>query len=627
MDKDLAEESHAAASESIKINSTPGASDNREMMPKPEIILELLKRLDSDISCSSEKLLNLDLCISDMSLGENDPGVFSMEKGSLSDEQSEKTLALDLSLSYLGSEVIELGNFLDSLQVEVVNVYEKINLFESEPELAMLFEESLRKLEAFLKPLQQKLQEMKKQLGILQRIRSFGQNSSYTFPEEKDTSVSSELEHDKKFAEFKQNEDELTWLRLLEAENLAEVFKGIGSQMISHLRVLQFNLNTSHKREAELKFQIQAFHEKLQEAKNEETNTYLCQVNALKENVKLLEKKLEASDQTLFEMEQLIISMRENAFAAESRAEAAEAKAAELTETNMELTEELGFLKGAESKTEKVTLLEKQVRDLEKQLQNAKVSSEASLEQQNMLYEAIWDMETLIEDLKSKASKAEVRSEATEDKCLKLAESNSELNKEIRCLKSRAENLETSLKDISRRKSASAKDINSGAKVIADMVMQLAIERERIQKQLHSLTRENMILMEELRKSRKKVFDTANGMKEDNDGVKEACSVNGLSFSETESVGLPETSFTSNQVNESLDVATSNENEEGFSASPDNTSDPSRHETANAKKHGHWKVSRRYILMGIFMLVLSAGAMLLICTEKKFATLQQHLGI
>ncbi|KAL8161425.1 hypothetical protein V2J09_012914 [Rumex salicifolius] len=663
MEKDLADDIHAAVSESVKINLTPKASGNKGMMPKPEIILELLKRLDSDIVYSSEKLLNLDLCISDMSLGENDPRVFSMEKGSLSDEQSEKTLALDLSLSYLGSEVIELGNFLDSLQVEVVNVYNNITLFESEPELASLFKESLRSLETSLKPLQQKLHEMKKQLGILQRIRSFGQNSckssnllkgereTYTYGDENDevskskmeeTPVSSELDLDRKLAEFKKNEDELklkllmaeeevssTWLRLLEAENLAEIFKGIGSEMISRMHVLQFSLNGSLQREAELKGV----------KKEETTDTYLSQVNSLKENVKLLEEKLENSesmlrkaiaskedsDQTIFEMENFILSMRENSFAVESRAEEAEAKVAELTETNIELNEELAFLKGSDSNTEKISLLEIQVRDLEKKLQHAKASSEASLKKQNLLYAAIWDMETLIADLNSKASKAEVKSEATEDKCLKLAESNSELNKEISCLKSRAETLEASLNDISTRKGVNAKEINVGTKVIADMVMQLAVERERIQKQLYSLARENRILMEELRKYRKKSFDIANCIKEcnGNDSVKDACSsMNDLTISENDSVGVPE-----NQVNESFDFATSNENDEDSSTSPNNTNDFIRHENARDKKQGNLRIRRGCTLMAVLVLVLSAGAMLIICTEEKFAALQQCIGL
>ena len=89
--------------------------------------------------------------------------------------------------------------------------------------------------------------------------------------------------------------------------------------------------------------------------------------------------------------------------------------------------------------------LEKQLRELEFQLQNSKALSEASQEHQNMLYSAIWDIETLIEDFKSKASKAESRTETVEEQCIVLSTTNSVLNKEVMSLRQRAKSLEASL--------------------------------------------------------------------------------------------------------------------------------------------------------------------------------------
>jgi predicted nucleic acid-binding Zn-ribbon protein len=101
-----------------------------------------------------------------------------------------------------------------------------------------------------------------------------------------------------------------------------------------------------------------------------------------------------------------------------------------------------------------------------------------------MLYSAIWDMETLIEDLKSKVSKAESKLDTAEEQCVLLSETNSELDNELSFLKARIEFLETSLDQANNAKLESAKEINVRTKFILDMVMQLAIERERIQSQV-----------------------------------------------------------------------------------------------------------------------------------------------
>lgn len=226
------------------------------------------------------------------------------------------------------------------------------------------------------------------------------------------------------------------------------------------------------------------------------------EVGALREKVKLLEEKLKESDsriksanksneekeEQLRQMESIIESMKEDIDIVESRAESAEAKITQLTETNMELNEDLSFHRSTnESNAKKLSLVEKQLRELEIQQQHAKASSEASQEQQNMLYSAIWDMEILIEELKSKVSKAEVKTENAEEQCIILSENNIELTKEVTFMRTEIERLETALEQASDIKVASAKDINVKTNVIMDMVVQLAMERERIQKQVLTL--------------------------------------------------------------------------------------------------------------------------------------------
>lgn len=341
-------------------------------------------------------------------------------------------------------------------------------------------------------------------------------------------SLERELDLEKKLTLLKQNEDDLKlklrlteqvalcmeegaeviWGRFLESENAAEVLMGISREMVGRLQIVNFNLNGSLQRENDFTSkinncigQINAKDITIQNLNscNKQLAAENTEVTSLRDRLKLSEDKLkeseskllkanelnEVSEERLKELECIVESQKEDIDIAEHKAESAEEKVAHLTETNLELHEELDFLKSSnESNAKKVSILEKQVRELELQLQYAKTSSEAGQEQQNMLYSAIWDMETLIDELKQKVLKAESKTEHAEEQCLILSEANLELTQEVEFLRSRVEGLETSLNQASVEKLASAKDINIKTSFIMDLVMQLAIERERVQKQV-----------------------------------------------------------------------------------------------------------------------------------------------
>ncbi|CAI9785322.1 unnamed protein product [Fraxinus pennsylvanica] len=353
-------------------------------------------------------------------------------------------------------------------------------------------------------------------------------------------SLARELGLEKKLTGLKQNEEDLklkirlteqvavcmeeaaevAWSRFLEAENTAEVLMGISKEMVGRLQIVWINLNGSTKREEEIKSQLQDCINQLndKEIAIGKLNSSISQliadnseVTRVREQVKMLEEKLnktesllkeanassETSQQKLKEMERESQSLRENIHDMESRAESAETKVTHLTETNLELTEELGFLKVSnDSNTKKASMLEKQLRELDIQLQHARASSEASQEQQNMLYSAIWDMETLIDELKQKVTKAESKTESAEDRSIIL-------NEELEFLRARMEFLENSIHQATIEKKSSTEDINIKTELIMDMVVQLALERERIQKQLYSLTKENKLLREKFQEAKK----------------------------------------------------------------------------------------------------------------------------
>ncbi|KAK4260928.1 hypothetical protein QN277_003988 [Acacia crassicarpa] len=371
-----------------------------------------------------------------------------------------------------------------------------------------------------------------------------------------------EVDLEKKLAESREQEDlklklhyteqlsmrmeeaaEFVWGRFLEAETAAEMLMGISKDLMGRLQIAELNINGSFQRENDLKSRVQTCIEELKERdssleKLERINAELmkenAEVQALREKVKSLEEERKESELRLSaataenetyqehhnEMENFVESLKESIYTAETRAESAEAKVTQLTETNVELTEELNFLKGSASTAEKkVGSLEKQLRESENQLQNAKASSEASQEQQNMLYTAIWDMELLIEELKSKVSKAESKTESAEEQCIELSETNEELNKELDLLRTRVKTLETSLDQANNSKISCAKEINIRTKFIMDMVTQLTIEREHVHQQLCALKIENRSLAAKLKNVRRDVpLDSChNGLNNNNE--------------------------------------------------------------------------------------------------------------
>ncbi|KAK8508018.1 hypothetical protein V6N13_055483 [Hibiscus sabdariffa] len=531
-----------------------------------------LDRINLDLACSNEKLVNLHVLLMLLLGWDNGPEAMSFENSDISAQFIEKALAFDLLCGILDSELREIENFLSTIQSEIVDARRKTSSCMTSGAQVGEMDKKLHDSEESMKMCQGIVSEVKLLSTKLQASFPYFRHENWNNDEAVDVSeqyqlsnfigkfkvqtveqqrqilrmldksLARELDLEKKLSESGQNEDQLklklhyteqvalrmeeaaevVWGRFLEADNASEVLMGISKGMLGRLQIVQFNLNGSILREAELKSKLEGCIGELNakdtalkklEISNAEHAAKASEVFTLRKNMKLLEEQLkeselqlkkanasnETSQEHIHEMEIVIDSLKERLYQAENRAESAEAKVSELTDTNLELTEELNFLKGNNEKsTKKVTSLEKQLRESDIQLQHAKASSEASQEQQNMLYSAIWDMETLIEDLKSKVSKAESRTESVEEQCIILSESNFELNNELGILRHKIECLETSLNQAHVEKDANAKEISHRAKLITDMVSQLASERERIQKQLSSVVKEKEILMKKL---------------------------------------------------------------------------------------------------------------------------------
>jgi len=167
---------------------------------------------------------------------------------------------------------------------------------------------------------------------------------------------------------------------------------------------------------------------------------------------------------------------------AESRTQNAEIRCTQLTQTNVQLNGALNSLKSQGS--DRAGLLETKLKESDTQLEHARASVDAIVEQQGMLRSSMSDMELLIGDLKEKYLKAETRAESAESKCSLLTDTNLELGEELSFLRGRVESLENSLHEANQLKVSSAKDITSKTKTIMDLVAKLALERERLHVQV-----------------------------------------------------------------------------------------------------------------------------------------------
>ncbi|KAF7848426.1 hypothetical protein BT93_L1958 [Corymbia citriodora subsp. variegata] len=341
------------------------------------------------------------------------------------------------------------------------------------------------------------------------------------------------------------------WERLFEADNSAEVLLGISRDLLGRLQVTQFNTNDLIQREAELRSKLDNTTEQLKVkesallqlkvSRKELSDSLSAQVDGLRacleevqdklniaksensilqDKVTSLERQVKefetakgsedgSQEETnvavhrMSEMESLIEDLKKKLSEAESTVENAETNYKSLEVTNKKLNEELVFLKSSCLTVEKGEALERQLKESDILLQCAVASADASEEKQAMLYSAIKDMENIIEDLKLKVAKAESRADSAEEKCVILSESNAELTDELIFLRGRMQGLEGALHHAEESKLAAAKNIGIQAKVIANLVMQLAIERERLHKQLTSLAIENKILVVKLQQTSK----------------------------------------------------------------------------------------------------------------------------
>lgn len=552
---------------------------SEDVFSDEEVIQEVSSvviRLELDVACCSEKLVNMNLLMMHVAARESDFEDFASEKEGTLVDSDEKALEFNILSGIFDSEVKDMDRFIGRIESEIKDTCEVISSRKHLGEAILALEEKLHDTEESIKQLQEQVSELLMHSSKFQKILS-SVNQEETSDEDKEIiisgngdyfnttaklkmqtsqqqrnilrmlerSLSRELELENELRECIQARDEMkhklcssqqkilsaeeetaaVYARFLEADNTSAVFMGISKELIGKFQSFQLQINSALRRENEMNTRLQECTQTAQNlVKKEAALQELAEKNRLealasKERVNFLEGQLETSKSGLLngnasldgksEMHE-IKELQEKCCTAESRAQKAEAESKLLAKANKELKEELDSLNISGVSAEKVDSLEKQLRETDIQLQEAMASVEASQEKQTLLYSSINDMEVLIEKLKSKNLEADARADSAEDKCIILSESHADLNEELNFLRGKLECMEASLQQAEESKLATAKDIKIRSKVITDMVMQLAIERERLHKQLSLLMMDNRSLVDKLHMANKVSSNSSN---------------------------------------------------------------------------------------------------------------------
>ncbi|XP_047317770.1 WPP domain-interacting tail-anchored protein 1-like [Impatiens glandulifera] len=505
---------------------------------------QAITRVELNLACCSEKLVNLSILAMHVATRETHYEAFALENEHISADSAEKALEFDLLLATLDSEMNELNDFVTSLQREIDNTRGVMSFFKHSEQTYQEMDDKMRDSQHSLHQSLDQLSGLRDQSSAFSRILSsfsgeenrkgmdnhlkdggglLNQNVNIkmqTAEQKKqflrmlEQSLARELELETKLSEARQTEEELK-LRLhsseqkivfleeeeetisenlFEAGNASEILMGTSKEILGQLQIAQFNRSGSMDREGTLRSQLQDSMQKL--TVHETAIVKLDSENlTLRERINSLENQLKDG-----KLERTIEDLKETNLITESRAVIAESQCELLTEINSKLSEEMKILTRTGNTCKNVESLERQLRETDIQLQHALASAEASQEKQNMSDAIIFDMENVIKDLKLRVSKAESRAESTEEKCITLSEFNAELNEELNISRDRIECLETSVYQAEETKAATAKTINLRSKMITDLVMQLAIERERLCKQITSLMKENKLLNDKVRR-------------------------------------------------------------------------------------------------------------------------------
>lgn len=156
--------------ESNNIDSIEVVSSGGDTIRDLESAAAILTRVELDIACSSEKLINLDVLVMHVASRESDFEAFSFVEDDTPEGPIVKALEFDLLYGFLDSEVRELEGFLSALYNEIVISREVASSFTHLGDTFYDIEDKLRDCEDSLKQSFKQVSDLKEQSANFQRI-------------------------------------------------------------------------------------------------------------------------------------------------------------------------------------------------------------------------------------------------------------------------------------------------------------------------------------------------------------------------------------------------------------------------------------------------------------------------
>ena len=156
-------------SEVNKMDLHEGILRNGEVTLEVGNAIEVLKRVELDLACSSEKLVNISILTMHVATRESDFEAFASEEELTLGDSVQKALEFDLLSGILDSEARELENFMTTLQKDVVHTHEILSSCENLGGAFMEMEEKLHDSEVLLKQSQDHVSEIRMQSAKFQR--------------------------------------------------------------------------------------------------------------------------------------------------------------------------------------------------------------------------------------------------------------------------------------------------------------------------------------------------------------------------------------------------------------------------------------------------------------------------
>lgn len=136
---------------------------------------EVLTRLELDLACFVEKLVNLNILMMHVATRESDFEAFVSDKENICGDSIVKVMEFDLLSGVLDSEVRELDNFMSTIQSEIINAREIVYSHKNLGQTLREMEDKLHDSEESLKQSLDQVSELRVQSAEFQRIlSSFG---------------------------------------------------------------------------------------------------------------------------------------------------------------------------------------------------------------------------------------------------------------------------------------------------------------------------------------------------------------------------------------------------------------------------------------------------------------------